>query len=94
MAGCHLKAKETCYHIRYYELQGLKNFFGKLAGIAPEMKDAIQQHRVILTGDLNLHNLGETRVLYDLGFKDCWLDAYGLEDPGYTWDSSNNKTIS
>ena len=45
-------------------------------------------------GDMNFHNLGETDLVYELGYQDVWLNLRGLEDKGYTWDPVRNRFIN
>lgn len=59
----------------------------------PHMLPALVKSKVIIAGDLNLHNLGETDFLYNSGFRDTWLEVNGT-DPGYSWDSKRNNLIS
>ena len=64
----------------------------KMATQIPRMATAINSSKVIIAGDLNLHNLGETSFLYESQFRDTWLEVNGL-DPGYSWDSIRNSLI-
>lgn len=56
------------------------------------IREAVQKGNVLLTGDLNLHALGETDIIYKNGFEDVWLNLRGLEE-GFTWDAQKNPLI-
>jgi len=53
---------------------------------------ALSYNNLIVLGDMNYISLGETRFMYELGFKDKWLDIKQL-DPGFTWDAKLNPFI-
>ena len=48
---------------------------------------------MILLGDFNFINLGETDAIYENNFRDVWLEIKGLSDVGYTWDALENPLI-
>lgn len=54
---------------------------------------AIKENNIIVLGDLNLHLINETCLLYKYGFYDCWVEAHP-DDKGYTWDPLRNKLIN
>jgi hypothetical protein len=78
--------------LRKYELNNFSEFLSMIKQDYEYMADTINKSKVVVTGDLNLHNLGEGSFLYDIGFRDVWLDCNDLE-PGYTWDSKTNHLI-
>jgi hypothetical protein len=47
----------------------------------------------VYLGDFNLHNVGETGMIYDNGMQDIHLDINGPADKAYTWDSRSNALI-
>lgn len=53
---------------------------------------ALSRNNLIVLGDMNYIGLGETRFMYELGFRDKWLDIKQL-DPGFTWDAKLNPFI-
>lgn len=56
------------------------------------IRDAVSKGNVFLTGDMNLHCLGETDIIYDNGFQDLWLNLNQLQE-GFTWDAKSNPLI-
>jgi hypothetical protein len=54
---------------------------------------SLRTSNVVIIGDMNFHNLGETDMVYDNELEDVWLNLRGLSDKGYTWDPSLNPFI-
>ncbi len=48
--------------------------------------------QVFISGDLNLHGVDETGLVYKHGFEDVWLNLRGSEE-GFTWDAQRNSLI-
>lgn len=76
----HLSAEETKVAVREEEMRVI---MGKLRGLgegaAEKTREAIRQGNVILLGDLNLHLINETCMLYRHGFYDCWVERHPFE---------------
>ena len=58
------------------------------------LSSSLRRSNVVILGDMNFHNLGETDLVYELGLQDVWLNLRGLEDKGYTWDPVKNRFIN
>jgi len=96
VVAAHLQAYEGCMERRKQQLENIDNLLQEWSRDDAEDKtlaSAIRKGNVLLLGDLNLHLVGETENLWDLGYKDLWLEKYFHED-GYTWDPNLNGLIA
>jgi len=94
--AAHLQANEGCMERRKQQLKNIDSLLQEWSSDDAEDKtlaSAIRKGNILLLGDLNLHFVGETEILWDLGYKDLWLEKYFHED-GYTWDSNLNGIIA
>lgn len=57
-----------------------------------EIREAFERKNIVLLGDLNLHLINETLMVYKYEFYDVWLELE-KEKAGYTWDPKNNSMI-
>lgn len=105
IGSLHLTAYESAQYIeeRKQELAEIRKFLHqpeshidilnplhqKACGL---IREAVSRGNVYLTGDLNLHCLGETDIIYDNGFQDIWLNLHNTKD-GVTWDGQKNPLI-
>lgn len=62
--------------------------------VIAKIQRAFDSNNIVILGDLNFHNLGETDFLYNQDFSDVWLNIKGIEDPGFTWDADENLFVS
>lgn len=100
----HLVARETQHQMqkRFAELRLIGKIFNNpdcLEGVSSVenkakrmINAAVQKGNIICSGDMNFHNIGETDILYELGYEDVWLSLRNLEE-GYTWDPKMNQFI-
>jgi len=96
VVAAHLQAYEGCMERRKQQLKDIDNMLKEWSRDDAEDKSlasVIRKGNVLLLGDLNLHLIGETENLWDLGYKDLWLEKYFHED-GYTWDPNLNGIIA
>lgn len=106
MCSLHLGAREDQHHEKrrrqhYRELtETLKNIedFKKSGwndwnSFMDKIGKSYKAKDFIYLGDFNLHNVGETGMIYENKMQDIHLDTNGANDKGYTWDSKHNVLI-
>lgn len=105
ICSLHLTAYESQSYQdkRRAEMIEIMNFFHQPEGCISVMnslhskvcgliREAVDRGNVFITGDLNLHALGETDIVYENGLQDIWMNLHKLKE-GYTWDSKSNSMI-
>ena len=80
---------KTIKNIKFFHHEGFNDWNNFIDNIHLSS----QNNDVIYLGDLNLHNKGETGMIYENGMQDVHLDLNGAQDDGYTWDSKTNVLI-